>query len=54
MITANDSTTADDLGIAASGDAATEGALENDAHIVAAPQGWGRLVCAAMVSNYYL
>jgi hypothetical protein len=38
MITANASTAADDLGVAASGDAAIERALDNDASIVAAPR----------------
>jgi hypothetical protein len=38
MITANASTTADDLGVAASGDAAIEGALVNNARAVAAPR----------------
>ncbi len=54
MITANASTAADDLGVATSGDAAIEGALKNDAHVVAVPRGWGRLAGAAMVSNYYV
>jgi hypothetical protein len=38
MITANASTAADDLGVAASGDAAIERALDNDASVVAAPR----------------
>jgi hypothetical protein len=37
MITSNASTAADDLGVAASRDAAIEGALENNACIVVAP-----------------
>ncbi len=37
MITANASTAADDLGVAASGDAAIEGALDNNASVVVAP-----------------
>ena len=37
MIIANASTAADDLGVAASGNAAIEGALENDAPSSAAP-----------------
>jgi hypothetical protein len=36
MITANASTAADDLGVAASGDAAIEGALDKDASVIAA------------------
>jgi hypothetical protein len=36
MITANASTTADDLGVAASGDAAIERALDNDTSVVTA------------------
>ena len=54
IITANASTVADGLGVATSGDAAIEGALKNDAHVVAVPRGWGRLAGAAMVSNYYV
>jgi hypothetical protein len=38
MITANASTAADDLGVAASGDVAIEGALKNNARAVAAPR----------------
>jgi hypothetical protein len=38
MITANASPAADDLGVAASGDAAIERALDNDASVVAAPR----------------
>jgi hypothetical protein len=38
MITANASTAADDLGVAASGNAAIERALDNDASVVAAPR----------------
>ena len=38
MITANTSTTADDLGVATSGVAAIEGALENDAPGSAVPR----------------
>jgi hypothetical protein len=38
MITANASNAADDLGVAASGDAAIERALDNDASDVAAPR----------------
>jgi hypothetical protein len=38
MITANASTAADDLGVAASGDAAIERALDNNASIVVAPR----------------
>ncbi len=38
MITANTSTMADDLGVAASGDAAIERALDNDARVNAVPR----------------
>jgi hypothetical protein len=38
MITANASTVADDLGVAASGDVAIERALDNNASVVAAPR----------------
>jgi hypothetical protein len=38
MITANASTAADDLGVPASGDAAIERALDNNASVVAAPR----------------
>ncbi len=54
IITANAIIVANDLGVAASGDAAIEGVLKNDAPIVVVPWGWGRLVDAAMASNYYV
>ncbi len=38
MITANASTEVDDLGVAASGNAAIERALDNDTSVIAAPR----------------